>query len=125
MTIKTTSNSLTKIYRSKWNLPGSVLLRHTSALFLRGYATQTSFDRQPRSSRKQVTVVNDDGRVQWKDLSIGEKAARTTQQTFNFGVVLTGFIMTVYIPQRYPEKKLIFKIGRRDLSPVLRRFFHR
>jgi hypothetical protein len=31
----------------------------------------------------------------WKDLSIREKAARTTQQTFNFGIVLTGLLMTV------------------------------
>lgn len=36
----------------------------------------------------------------WKDLSIGEKAARTTQQSFNFGIValgigLTGAVATV------------------------------
>ena len=46
-------------------------------------------------TRKQVTVVSDDGRVQWQDLSRREKAARTTQQTFNFGLVLSGFILTV------------------------------
>lgn len=42
-----------------------------------------------------MTVRNDDGRVQWNDLTTREKAARTTQQTFNFGVVLTGLIGTV------------------------------
>lgn len=44
------------------------------------------------SSRKQVTIGNDDGRVPWGQLSTREKAARTTQQTFNFGVILAGAI---------------------------------
>ena len=44
------------------------------------------------SSRKQVTVGNDDGRVPWGQLSAGEKVARTTQQTFNFGVILVGAV---------------------------------
>ncbi|KAL8819201.1 MAG: hypothetical protein Q9191_007782 [Dirinaria sp. TL-2023a] len=57
---------------------------------LRTYASQTSTG----ASRKQVTLANDDGRVQWQDLSRREKAARTTQQTFNFGLVITGIIMT-------------------------------
>lgn len=39
-------------------------------------------------------MTNDDGRVHWKELSIREKAARTTQQTFNFGIVLAGLVMT-------------------------------
>lgn len=60
---------------------------------LRGYATQTPLG-GPAASRKQVTVTSDDGRVAWKDLSVREKAARTTQQTFNFGVILAGFLMT-------------------------------
>lgn len=57
---------------------------------LRAYASQTSAG----ASRKQVTLANDDGRVQWKDLSRREKAARTTQQTFNFGLIITGIVMT-------------------------------
>ena len=61
----------------------------------RGYATQSTLGRSTTPSRKQITVVSDDGRVQWKDLSRGEKAARTTQQTFNFGLILLGFVMTV------------------------------
>ena len=60
----------------------------------RCYATQDTFGRSPISSRKQVTVVNDDGRINWKDLSVTEKAARTTQQTFNFGIILTGLVLT-------------------------------
>ncbi|KAL8992275.1 MAG: hypothetical protein Q9169_007228 [Polycauliona sp. 2 TL-2023] len=60
----------------------------------RGYATQDTLGRLPKASRKQITVVNDDGRVKWKELSVGEKAARTTQQTFNFGIILTGLVMT-------------------------------
>ncbi|KAL8898766.1 MAG: hypothetical protein Q9207_006535 [Kuettlingeria erythrocarpa] len=60
----------------------------------RGYATQETLGRSPLATRKQVTVTNDDGRVHWKELSIKEKAARTTQQTFNFGIVLTGLVMT-------------------------------
>ncbi|MCJ1464497.1 mitochondrial import inner membrane translocase subunit tim21 [Pseudocyphellaria aurata] len=60
----------------------------------RDYATQNPFGGQVSSSRKQVTVTSDDGKVDWRDLSVREKAARTTQQTFNFGVILIGFLMT-------------------------------
>ena len=49
-------------------------------------------------TRKQITVVSDDGRVHWQDLSRREKVARTTQQTFNFSLVLSGLILTVCIP---------------------------
>ena len=59
------------------------------------YATTSGTRNTSKSSRRSVTVANDDGRVQWQDLSIGEKAARTTQQTFNFGLVLAGFAGTV------------------------------
>ncbi|KAI4128031.1 MAG: hypothetical protein LQ338_002922 [Usnochroma carphineum] len=60
----------------------------------RGYATQDSLGTLPTPSRKQVTVTNDDGRIHWKELSVKEKAARTTQQTFHFGIILTGLVMT-------------------------------
>lgn len=46
------------------------------------------------SRRRAVTVVNDTGAVPWKQLSYTEKAARTTQQTFNFGLVLLGLVAT-------------------------------
>ncbi len=61
----------------------------------RCYATSNSLGGAKTSSRKQVTIRNDDGRVQWRDLTVGEKAARTTQQTFNFGIILVGLGMTV------------------------------
>lgn len=48
----------------------------------------------PTSRRRAVTVANDTGQVPWKQLSIGEKAARTTQQSFNLGVVLLGVGLT-------------------------------
>ncbi|KAI4213581.1 MAG: hypothetical protein LQ351_003805 [Letrouitia transgressa] len=60
----------------------------------RGIITQSTLGSQPVSSRKQVTVANDDGRIEWRELSVTEKAARTAQQTLNFGVILTGLIMT-------------------------------
>lgn len=79
----------------------TVTLRSTSSSLLRtshGYATQNSIGGLPTTKRKQVTVVNDDGRVQWGALSLGEKAARITQQTFNFGIILAGLVMTVQLP---------------------------
>ena len=62
------------------------------------YISSEGASRQEAPTRKQVTVVGDDGRVQWHDLSRREKVARTTQQTFNFGLVLSGFILTVCAP---------------------------
>ncbi|CZT49085.1 probable TIM21 Constituent of the mitochondrial inner membrane presequence translocase (TIM23 complex) [Rhynchosporium secalis] len=60
------------------------------------YATQTSLGATTSGSprRKTVTPFNDDGRVAWGDLSKGEKAARATQQTFNFSFILIGAVMT-------------------------------
>lgn len=67
-------------------------------LAARWYATQTGLgttNAQPTRKRKAVTMLNDDGRVAWGDLSAKEKAARTTQQTFNFGMILIGALLTV------------------------------
>ncbi|KAI4171082.1 MAG: hypothetical protein LQ343_004494 [Gyalolechia ehrenbergii] len=61
---------------------------------LRGYATQDTLHKSSTPSRKDITVANDDGRIDWKELSVKEKAARTTQQTFNLGIILTGLVMT-------------------------------
>ncbi|GME59070.1 Mitochondrial inner membrane translocase complex subunit Tim21 [Neofusicoccum parvum] len=62
----------------------------------RRYATNSSFGGAPKSSstRRQVTVANDDGHVRWGDLSAREKAARSTQQSFNFMVVIAGVLAT-------------------------------
>jgi import inner membrane translocase subunit TIM21 len=67
-------------------------------LAARVYATQTGLGtahNAPRPRRKAVTPFNDDGRVAWGDLSTSEKAARTTQQTFNFGIIILGAALTV------------------------------
>ena len=59
----------------------------------RCYATSNTLTGTTKPlSRKQVTIGNDDGRVPWGQLTAGEKAARTTQQTFNFGVILAGAV---------------------------------
>lgn len=51
-------------------------------------------DAAASSRRRAVTIVNDTGAVPWKELSLGEKAARTTQQSFNLGIVLLGVGLT-------------------------------
>ncbi len=74
-----------------------------SILLARLYVTQTGLgtsSTQPRPRRKVVTAFNDDGRVAWGDLSAGEKAARTTQQTFTFGLIVLGAVLTVRLSLR-------------------------
>lgn len=48
----------------------------------------------PPPPRRAVTVTTDTGRVPWSELSIREKAARSTQQSINFGVLLLAIGMT-------------------------------
>lgn len=66
----------------------------------RSYATHSDLGRGPststRSSRKNITVLSDDGRLQWGDLSGREKVSRATQQSVNFMVVLAGAVLTVW-----------------------------
>lgn len=67
-------------------------------LAARLYATQTGLgtsNTQPAKKRKAVTVLNDDGGLAWEDLSAREKAARMTQQTFNFSMIILGAVLTV------------------------------
>lgn len=105
MAARPISKALLNIFR----IQGNVSISHTyiSTAVLRPYATQSPLGSRPTPSRKQVTVVSDDGRVQWKDLNIREKAARTTQQTFNFGLILTGMVMTVRFLRRVLYQWLI------------------
>jgi hypothetical protein len=49
----------------------------------------------PHPPRKSITLTGDTGQVRWSDLSPGEKAVRTTQQSANLIVVLVGVIATV------------------------------
>ncbi|CCC08093.1 hypothetical protein SMACR_09464 [Sordaria macrospora] len=66
-----------------------------SAIFVssrRQYATTQQ--QQETSKRRAVTPFNDDGHVPWAQLSVGEKAGRAVQQSFNFGLVILGVVMT-------------------------------
>ncbi|OAL47815.1 TIM21-domain-containing protein [Pyrenochaeta sp. DS3sAY3a] len=47
--------------------------------------------------RKSITLTGDTGQVRWSDLSPGEKAVRTTQQSFNLVVVVVGVVATITI----------------------------
>lgn len=62
-------------------------------LIPRRFAT-TQQSSSAESRRRAVTPFNDDGHVPWTQLSAGEKTARATQQTFNFGMVIVGLVMT-------------------------------
>ncbi|KAK3398753.1 import inner membrane translocase subunit tim-21, mitochondrial [Sordaria brevicollis] len=67
----------------------------TSAIIVssrRQYATAQQ--ETSSSKRRSVTPFNDDGHVPWTQLSAGEKAGRAVQQTFNFGLVILGVVMT-------------------------------
>ena len=80
----------------------------------RKYATANSGSSSDGSAplRKQVTVLGDDGRVRWGDLTRKEKAARTTQQSFNLFVVVAGALLTVsYYPRGGPPR--IYKLRAR------------
>ena len=101
--------------------PTTVLLavRPTSNLFAatslrcafqtRSYATQSGLgaNTTPGPKRRSVTPFNDDGYVPWKDLSAGEKTARATQQTFNFGFVLVGLALTVSVPSCFQRSTFL------------------
>ncbi|KAM0195259.1 hypothetical protein ACHAPA_000873 [Fusarium lateritium] len=64
-------------------------------LVSRFYATQQGLGATPQGpKRRAVTPFNDNGHVPWTKLSVGEKAARATQQSFNFGMILVGLVLT-------------------------------
>jgi len=72
--------------------PALTTLLHPHTIRL---ATTSSLPNEPPTSRRRaVTVANDTGHVPWKQLSVGEKAARTTQQSFNLGLILLGVGLT-------------------------------
>ena len=73
----------------------SIFSKLPAPTIIRTYATHLGTSSAPISPRRQVTVTDDDGRVKWGNLSPREKAARTTQQTFNLGIVVVGVVMTV------------------------------
>lgn len=55
----------------------------------------TSSSSSSNTPRRAISVTSDDGRYNWSELSTSEKAARGTQQTFNFLVVAAGLVGTV------------------------------
>jgi len=71
---------------------GSVLRPPKSlpSSFSRSYATHNTIN----SGRKSVTLAGDDGRIPWHELSTGEKVVRSTQQSFNFAIIVVGMIAT-------------------------------
>ena len=94
--------------RSVYPSPARLLLRPFLQFqtwnLSQSYATQTSLGAttrplgattRPPQKHKKVTVFNDDGHIRWGDLTIREKVARTTQQSFNFTLIAGGAVMTV------------------------------
>lgn len=77
-------------------------IRHTNNRLHKGYSTPdhacystTQSANGPGTSRRAITVTTDDGRYAWSELSTGEKAARSTQQSLNFLLVVAGAAGTV------------------------------
>jgi len=77
----------------------------------------------PKPQRKSISLTGDTGQVRWSELSPGEKAVRTTQQSFNLVVVLVGIVATVKFPLTPPlsaSATLTTYQGRRWLLSLLR-----
>ncbi|RWA10478.1 hypothetical protein EKO27_g4608 [Xylaria grammica] len=73
----------------------SIILPLRPLLARRSYATHHDSGKNSTGSRRRaVTPFNDDGFVPWRDLSAVEKASRATQQSFNFGLVVVGLVLT-------------------------------
>ena len=100
----------------------------SSKLLDRKHAIQSSLGRGSRSAsssapppRRAITVTTDDGRYQWSELSTSEKAARTTQQSFNFLLVAAGAAGTVGSSTSWPangDTNLV--LGRGCIPPLCR-----
>ncbi|OTA69571.1 TIM21-domain-containing protein [Hypoxylon sp. EC38] len=73
----------------------AAVARLQPVLARRSFATQHGLgSNSTTSKRRSVTPFNDDGYVPWNELSAAEKASRATQQTFNFGLVIFGLVLT-------------------------------
>lgn len=67
-----------------------------NALLPQSHLRHASSTSSPQGqNRRAITVTSDDGRYDWSELSRGEKAARSTQQTFNFLLISGGAVLTV------------------------------
>lgn len=78
-------------------------LRAFPAEITRLYATQGNLGDGLKPKRRNVTVLSDDGRYTWGELSGKEKVARATQQSFNFVIVIAGVVLTVR-PRLHPHR---------------------
>ncbi|KAF2198472.1 TIM21-domain-containing protein [Delitschia confertaspora ATCC 74209] len=56
--------------------------------------TSSSNPSSTSGPKQNITVVDAAGRKRWTDLSVGGKAVRSTEQSFNFLVVIAGVVMT-------------------------------
>ena len=64
------------------------------------YTTQSDLGNgSGKFKRRNITVLSDDGRYTWGELSGREKLARATQQSFNFIIVIAGVVLTVGMTQ--------------------------
>lgn len=88
------SRALQLAYHSRSSQLQNVQVPHQKPR--RFYATQGSSSTS-KPTRRAITVTSDDGRYHWSELSTGEKAARGTQQSFNFVFVTAGAVGTICI----------------------------
>lgn len=50
-----------------------------------------------KKTRDAVTLHNDNGKIAWQELSIKEKVARSTKQTFNFSIIVIGATLSAAV----------------------------
>ncbi|KAK7523624.1 inner membrane translocase subunit tim21 [Phyllosticta citriasiana] len=82
---------------SKWQ---ALRLSQSGCKFYATHHSTGSGSQSSTTKRRAVTIANDTGYVPWGELSVREKAARSTQQSFNFALVIAGVVATgalVYI----------------------------
>ncbi|KAI1119396.1 import inner membrane translocase subunit tim-21 [Nemania sp. NC0429] len=77
-------------------IPASRFVPPLRPLILRrSHASHRGPGKDPTAPRRRaVTPFNDNGFVPWNELSAVEKASRATQQSFNFGLVVVGLVLT-------------------------------
>ncbi|KAK0714889.1 TIM21-domain-containing protein [Lasiosphaeris hirsuta] len=85
------SSSLAQPHQSA-SLP--LALAHLSRQYATQQQQQQNQSNQPKSHRRAVTPFNDDGHVPWRQLSASERVGRAAQQSFNFGMVIVGILLT-------------------------------
>ena len=89
------------------------------------YASSNSLGTTGRSAgpkRRTVTAFNDDGNVPWNELSSTEKASRATQQTYNFGMIIIGLVLTVRRIYHRPKDHYLKTANSDRARAVLRTF---